>query len=144
MHTYRHFDHPQQYKTMILSVKNSQLILTCVLTVLDFLSALDIPWQVYQHFDWLWPVQSQKAFMGTSAVHYNYLRHDFTSLYSTGDVGKTAATSFRLTALLPFKRKKSETASTFVVFIPMWKLQERIWHVNRYAFQDISNMKLGF
>ena len=27
----------------------------------DFLSALDTPWQVYQHFDWFWPLQSLKG-----------------------------------------------------------------------------------
>ena len=59
---YCHFDHPQQYLTMLLPVKNGRLILTCKctyytwgLTVFNFLSALDIPRQVYQHFDWFWP-----------------------------------------------------------------------------------------
>ena len=29
---YCHFDHPEQYQTMLLPVKNSQLILTCKCT----------------------------------------------------------------------------------------------------------------
>ena len=61
---YCHFDHPQQYKTMLLPVKNGRLILTLLHVRFDsvrLLSALDIPWQVYQHFDWFWPLQSQKG-----------------------------------------------------------------------------------
>ena len=53
---------------MLLPVKNGQLILTCKctyytqgLTVFDFLSALDRPWEGDQHFDWFWPLQSQKG-----------------------------------------------------------------------------------
>ena len=55
---YCHFDHPQQYKTMLLPVRNGRLILTCKMYLLHemfdsvrLLSALDTPWQVYQHFD---------------------------------------------------------------------------------------------
>ena len=115
---YCHFDHPEQYQTMLLPVNNGRLILTCKCTLLHIrfdsvwllsalhvdiqctlasifwliltlavvggLSALDIPWQVYQqflliltlavvgglsaldihvswevyqHFDWFWPLQ---------------------------------------------------------------------------------------
>ena len=40
----------------LASISTFWLILTRA--VIGGLSALDIPWQVYQHFDWFWPVQS--------------------------------------------------------------------------------------
>ena len=56
--------HPQQYKTVLLLVKNGRLILTCkcayMYIVLNYtvrfdsvqlLSALDVPWEICQHFD---------------------------------------------------------------------------------------------
>ena len=66
---YCHFDHPEQYQTMLLPVKNSRLILTCKCTLLHVRfdsvwqcltvkCALDIPWEIYQHFEWFWPLQS--------------------------------------------------------------------------------------
>ena len=56
-----HFDHPEQYQTMLLPVKNSPLILpvnvlnTYMFDSVWLLSALDRPWEVCQHFDWFWP-----------------------------------------------------------------------------------------
>ena len=48
-------DHRQQYKIMLLAVKNGwpvNVLTTHEVHSVRLLSALDIPWQVHQHFDW--------------------------------------------------------------------------------------------
>ena len=52
---YCHFDHPEQYKTMLLPVKNSLWPVNVLTTrKVWLLCELDRPWEVYQHFDWFW------------------------------------------------------------------------------------------